>query len=156
MRQDVSRWARECLQCQQAKVTKNVVPPIGEFKVPNRRFSHVNVDIVTLPKSNGFRYLLTAVERFTRWPVAVPIVDMSAESVIDAFTYGWIQTFGVPSTITSDRGTQFSSTIFTQLAKIWGIELIMTTPYHPEANGLAECFHRQLKEALIALGFKEI
>ena len=131
IREDVSRWARECLHCQQAKVTKNVVPPIGDFSVPNRRFEHVNIDLVTMPISNGFRYLLTAVDRFTRWPVAVPIVDASTQSVVDAFAFGWIQHFGVPTTITSDRGAQFLSAIFQQLTKIWGIQHIMTTSYHP-------------------------
>ena len=152
IRQDVSKWARECLACQQAKVTKHVQPPIGEFKVPDRRFQHINVDIVTLPLSNGFKYLLTAVDRFSRWPMAVPMTDMTAERVIDAFSHGWIQYYGVPSTITTDRGTQFSSAIFSQLTKTWGIECLMTTPYHPEANGLVERFHRRMKESLIALG----
>ena len=59
MRADVSRWARECLACQQAKVTRHVVPPIGDFAVPNKHFDHINVDLVTLPHSNGFCYLLT-------------------------------------------------------------------------------------------------
>ena len=152
MRQDIGKWAKECLPCQQAKVTRHTVPPIGEFIVPDRRFQHVNIDLVTLPSSNGFRYLLTAVDRFTRWPVAVPLVDMTVESVIDAFTYGWIQHFGVPSTVTSDRGGQFTSAIFRQLTETWGIKVITTTAYHPEANGLVERFHRRLKEALIALG----
>ena len=152
MRADISKWARECLACQQAKVTRHTVPPIGDFKVPNKRFEHINMDIVTLPLSNGFKYLLTMVDRFTRWPVAVPLVDMTVQSVVDAFAYGWVQQFGVPSTLTTDRGTQFTSTIFTQLAKIWGINLITTTSYHPEANGLVERLHRRLKEALIALG----
>ena len=152
MRADVSRWARECLSCQQAKVTKHVVPPIGEFAVPNRRFDHINVDIVTLPQSNGFRYLLTAVDRFTRWPMAVPMRDMTTETVIDAFAFGWVQHLGVPTTITTDRGTQFTSEMFEQLTKIWGIKTILTTPYHPEANGLVERLHRRLKESLIALG----
>ena len=155
MRSDVSRWARECLQCQQAKVTRHVVPPIGEFEVPNRRFEHVNVDLVTLPLSNGFRYLLTAVDRLSRWPVAVPIVDISAQSVADAFTHGWIQHYGIPATITTDRGSQFSSDIFQQLTRTWGIRALMTAPYHPEANGLVERFHRRLKESLIALGADE-
>ena len=57
IRQDVSKWARECLACQQAKVTRHVQPPIGDFKVPARRFQHLNVDIVTLPLSNGYKYL---------------------------------------------------------------------------------------------------
>ena len=155
MRQDVSKWARECLPCQRSKVTRNTVPPIGDFQVPNRRFQHLNVDIVTLPSSNGFRYVLTAVDRFTRWPVAIPMSDITAESVVDAFTHGWVQTFGVPLAITTDRGSQFSSTIFSQLTKVWGIKHIMTSPYHPEANGLVERFHRRLKESLMALGSEE-
>ena len=152
VRQDVSKWARECLACQQAKVTKHVQPPIGDFKVPSRRFQHANIDIVTLPLSNGYKYLLTAVDRFSRWPVATPMVDITSESVVDAFSHGWVQHYGVPSTITTDRGSQFSSAIFTQLAKTWGIQCLMTTPYHPEANGLVERFHRRMKESLIALG----
>ena len=152
MREDCSRWARECLHCQQAKVTRHVTPPIGEFIVPNKRFEHLNLDLVTLPRSNGFKYLLTAVDRFTRWPIAIPLVDISAQSVCEAFTYGWIAHFGVPATITTDRGSQFSSATFQQLTKVWGVKVLMTTPYHPEANGLVERLHRRLKEALIALG----
>ena len=109
------------------------------------------MDIV-LPSANGFQYLLTMVDRFTRWPVAVPLVDMTVESVVYGFAFGWVQHFGVPSTITTDRGTQFTSGVFTQLSKTWGIEVVYTTAYHPEANGLVERFHRRLKEALVALG----
>ena len=148
----MSRWARECLHCQQAKVTRHVTPPIGDFIVPTKRFEHINLDLVTLPRSNGFKYLLTAVDRFTRWPIAIPLIDISAQSVCDAFTYGWIAHFGVPAIITTDRGSQFSSSTFQQLTKIWGVKVQMTTPYHPESNGLVERLHRRLKEALIALG----
>ena len=155
MSEDVARWARECLHCQQAKVNRHTVPPIGEFAVPNKRFDHVHLDLVTLPPSNGYRHLLTAVDRFTRWPAAIPIPDISAQAVVDAFASGWIANFGVPSTITSDRGSQFSSAIFQQLTRIWGIQAVMTAPYHPEANGMVERFHRRLKEALIALGSDE-
>ena len=83
------------------------------------------------------------------------MVDMTAESVADAFAYGWIASYGCPSTITTDRGGQFSSDLFTQLTKTWGIRIIMTTPYHPEANGLVERFHRRLKESLLALATEE-
>ena len=152
IRQDVGKWAKECIDCQRSKVIRHTVPPIGDFTVPEKRFQHINIDLVTLPTSNGFKYLLTAVDRFTRWPVAVPLVDMSVESVVDAFAYGWIQHFGVPATVTSDRGTQFTSSVFAQLTETWGIKTITTTPYHPEANGLVERFHRRLKESLIALG----
>ena len=88
IRADVSKWARNCIACQQSKVTRHVTPPIGQFDVPNRRFQHLNIDIVMLPYSNGYKYLLTAVDRFSRWPVAIPMADMTAQSVVDAFSHG--------------------------------------------------------------------
>ena len=60
----------------------------------------------------------------------------------------WISRFGVPSVITSDRGAQFVSGIWTSLCSILGIRHSTTTSYHPQANGLVKRFHRQLKDAL--------
>ena len=151
MRHEVGRWARECVDCQRAKVTRHVVPNIGEFEVPNRRFSHIHADIVTMPTSNGFSYLLTVADRFTRWATAIPLRDITTESVVDALSHGWITSFGIPKAITTDRGAQFMSGIWNQLLESWGIEHHPTTAYHPEANGLVERMHRRLKEALIAL-----
>ena len=152
VRHDTSKWARECLSCQRSKVIRHTVPPIGEFIVPQKRFEHINLDLVTLPLSNGYKYLLTIVDRLSRWPQAIPIPDMTTETVADAFAHGWVATFGVPATITTDRGSQFGTAIWTQLMATWGIKSITTTAYHPEANGMVERFHRRLKEALLALG----
>ena len=155
MKQDVAKWARDCLDCQRAKVTRHVVPPVGEFSVPNKRFEHVNVDLVTMPLSNGFRYLLTVVDRFSRWPAAIPIRDASTDAVMEAFSHGWISNFGIPASITTDRGAQFSSAVWSQLMTTWDIKTHMTTPYHPEANGMVERLHRRLKESLLALGHED-
>ena len=152
LKQDVCKWARECLPCQQAKVQRHVVPPISEFVVPPKRFQHLHIDLVSMPHSKGFNHLLTVVDRFSRWPVAIPIADINADTVVDSFTHGWIATYGVPEIVTSDRGSQFSSAVFTQLLKNWGVKHVMTTAYHPEANGMVERLHRRLKESLIALG----
>ena len=150
MRQDVSQWVRECLHCQRAKVLKHVAPPIGEFLVPEKRFDHLNIDLVTLTPSNGYKHLLTIVDRFSRWPVAIPIKDMTVETVLDAFSHGWVANYGIPSSITTDRGSQFLSAAWNQLMSTWGIKTHTTTAYHPEANGLVERLHRRLKEALLA------
>ena len=68
-----------------------------------------------------------------------------------AFVTGWISRYGVPSTITTDRGQQFESALWTQLMRLLGTQRIRTTSYHPIANGLIERFHRQLKSALKCL-----
>ena len=151
LRADVSRWARGCLHCQRAKVGRNTVPPIHEFVVPNRRFSHVHVDITMMPESSGHSYLLTMIDRFSRWPAAVPLKDINTDTVINALAHGWISAFGIPETITTDRGSQFTSAVWAQLLETWGIRHAMTTAYHPEANGLVERLHRRLKESLMAI-----
>ena len=64
----------------------------------------------------------------------------------------WVARFGVPETITSDRGTQFTSTSWSSLCSKLSVRHNTTTGHHPQANGLVERVHRQLKDALRARG----
>ncbi|KII61295.1 Retrovirus-related Pol polyprotein [Thelohanellus kitauei] len=56
--------------------------------------------------------------------------------------------YGIPEHIHSDRGTQFESTVFSNLCKYLGIKKLRTTPYHPMCNGMVERTNRTLKEML--------
>ncbi|GFX34523.1 pro-Pol polyprotein [Trichonephila clavipes] len=94
-------------------------------------------------------YLLTCVDRFTRWPEVFRIPDQTADTIARTFLVGWIARFGVPERITSDRGTNFQSNLFSSLSKFLGVELIRTTSFHPQSNGAVERFHRHLKIALM-------
>jgi len=103
-----------------------------------------------LPPSDGNTYLLMCIDRFTRWPKAIPIPDIAVESVAKAFVSRWVTVFGSPSVITADRGWQFESTLFKTLIELLGSKRTGTTSYHPSANRLGERFHRQLKSSLRA------
>ena len=52
--------------------------------------------------------------------------------------YMWFADRGFPSTLVSDNGPQFTSKDFTDKMEKWGVKHILTTPYHPASNGLAE------------------
>ena len=151
MNKDVRHWTRCCPQCQRAKIHRHSTSPLGGFSPPDVRFGHVHIDLVgPLPPSQGKSYLLTCVDRFTRWPEAIPIVDTTAETVARTFVERWVAQFGCPATITTDRGPQFESTLFSVLTKLLGTQRIRTTAYHPMSNGLVERFHRHLKASLRA------
>ena len=149
MRKNIAAWAKTCIACQKSKVNRHTRAPLQPIKMPDKRFQHIHIDLVgPLPAANGFTHLLTIVDRFTRWPEAIPLKSTDTETIADAFTQQWIARFGIPLDISSDRGAQFTSQLWAQIAAHLGIQLHHTTAYHPQANGLVERFHRHLKSAL--------
>lgn len=146
---DCSHFVKHCVACQKCKVHKHTKSLFGTPLPPNSRFDHVNIDIVgPLPPSHGHRYILTAIDRFSRWPECYPMEDMTADTVASVFVSGWIARFGAPLRITSDLGRQFESTLFAELNRLMGVQHIRTTPRHPQSNGVIERMHRTLKAAI--------
>lgn len=138
---DCRTWVRHCISCQRSKVTRHVTT--------GGRFEHVHIDIVgPLPISQGFRYCLTCIDRFSRWPEAVPTAKIDAETAARAFISAWIVRFGVSLRIITDRGRQFESHLFNELSRLIGATHLRTTSYHPQANGMVERLHRQMKAAI--------
>jgi transposase InsO family protein len=151
MAKEVRAWVRNCLACQKSKVQQHTCAPLSDFKVPNQRFGHIHVDLVgPLPPSHGYTHLLTIIDRFTRWPEAIPLSETDTFTCARALIANWISRFGVPTDISSDRGAQFTSQLWSSIAQLLGVQLHHTTAFHPQSNGMVERFHRHLKSALTA------
>ena len=151
MKKDVRKWCRECHPCQSSKFHRHTQAPLTERELSKARFSSIHVDIVgPIPVCQGMSYLFTIIDRFTRWPEVVPLPDIQAATCASALLNAWISRFGVPEEITSDRGAQFTSTLWNECNKLLGIKCHNTTSYHPQANGMVERLHRQLKASLKA------
>ena len=161
MRRTIKLWVKECLACQSSKIQTHVRSPVEQPLFPDTdRFQTVHIDIIGPFKpsrpfsSSAFtsdhRYVVTMIDRATRWFECIPVPDITAETVASAFLSGWVARFGVPLNVVTDQGRQFESELFDRLSSIVGFHRLRTTSFHPQSNGMIERFHRTLKTALKA------
>ena len=149
-RRDVEDFCRRCDAC-----TARKGPP-GRSHAPLQQcpvgapMERVAVDIVgPLPRSDkGNRFVLSAIDYFTKWPEAYALPDQEAVTVADALVGGMISRFGVPETLHSDQGRNFESRVFASMCDRLGMHKTRTTPLHPQSDGLVERFHRTLGQQL--------
>ena len=141
-----------CTACQKAKITRQPSAPVQPIPIPSRRFTHLHLDLVgpLTTSCDGHAHVMTMIDRSTRWVEVIPLTSTTATACADAHVSRWISRFGVPATITTDRGVQFTSAVWEVLCKRLGIHHVTTTAYHPQSNGIVERFHRQLKDAFRA------
>ena len=153
MFQDLQNWTKSCVRCSKAKALprnrRAKLQPIME----SRALAHLNVDLIGPMEHcvEQYRYVLTMVDRATRYCFAVPIPDGSAVTIAKAIFSEVISKFGLVDCIVSDRGLNFTSPIVQHLCSLLGTKRILTSAYRPSSNGLVESFNGVFKQKLLAL-----
>nr|CAD41709.2 OSJNBa0010D21.11 [Oryza sativa Japonica Group] len=95
----------------------------------------------------GFEYLYVAIDKFTKWPEAYPVVKIDKHSALK-FIKGITARFGVPNRIITDNGTQFTSELFVDYCEDMGIKLCFASPDHPRSNGQVERANAEILKGL--------
>jgi hypothetical protein len=111
--QDAADMVKSCKACQFH--AKQIHTPAQALQMipPSWPFAVWGVDILGpfLSAFSGYRYLFVAIDKFTKWPEATPMVNITQGAAV-AFLKSIVCRFGVPNRIITDDGTQFTSRIF--------------------------------------------
>ncbi|XP_068206333.1 uncharacterized protein [Palaemon carinicauda] len=125
------------------------VMPLQPIEVPGEPFERLVLDCVgPLPRSSkGNEYLLTIMCSATRFPEAIPLRTVSADKIIEVLNK-FFSLVGLPKEVQTDQGTNFTSKKFTSFLACQNIKHCLSSPYHPQSQGVVERFHRTFKTML--------
>ena len=148
LHRDVVKYCRACHTCQVVG-KPNQKPPVAPLKpIPpvEEPFSRILVDCVgPLPKTkSGNNYLFTIMCMATRFPEAIPLRNIKAQTIIKALVK-FFTLVGLPKHIQSDQGSNFMSSVFQQVLHQLKITQHRSSAYHPQSQGAIERFHQTLK-----------
>jgi transposase InsO family protein len=87
-------------------------------------------------------------EYSTRYMIAEPMKDQTAECIHDAFLRRIVLVHGVPEEVLTDQGTNFLSKTMDELYKQLGVKRKRTAAYRPCCDGLVKRFNRTLGDIL--------
>jgi hypothetical protein len=96
------------------------------------------------PSSKGHQYILAITEYFIKWVEAIPMKSVTSKDVINFIKEHVIHRFGIPQTITTDRGSVFISEEFRKFTADVMIKLIISSPFYAQANGQAKASNQSL------------
>ncbi len=108
--------------------------------------------MLTLPlTTDGHKYLLVAIDHFSRFSVLVPLKDKQDTSVARALIDDVFCKYNIPKVLLSDNGTEFNNQILDAIYNEHGITKCNVMAYHPASNGMVERQNRKIIQHLQTL-----
>ncbi len=148
---DVEQHVRSCTKSQEYKQLATRTP-MSAKPVPSKCLEEISMDVVgPLPSSSsGYKYVLVIQDCSSRYIVFISMKNQTAETVAQYFLVEWVCKYGAPKKLITDRGSNFMSTVFSQLCKFLGTTHSPTCAYKLQGKAQNERSHQQL-HAYIAM-----
>src|ERR1043165_583997 len=151
MYEEIKRYIQSCHQCQ---VHARSAKQNELYSIPiSAPWERVGIDFIgPLPETEQEnRYIITAIDYFTRWSEARAVLQANAQNVAKFIYEEFICRHDTINIIHSDQGTHFVNETISDLMKRFDMKHHKITAYHPQANGLVEHFNETLKKTLAKL-----
>ena len=140
---------RTCPECQLGKDYKQRHLPKGPIE-SSKPWDVVSIDIMgPFPYDDkAKRFIVTIMDVYSRYIMAIPVQDHTAQTVSKCMYEHVVAYFGVPRSILLDRGAEFTCCVWESLTQVLGTNIRMASPYYPQGNAVIERSHRTLNNML--------
>ena len=149
MAQDIRAYVSSCIACQKSKAatsnrTKQATAPPSQIM----ETMHVDVTDMKVTTPEGFRYVLSCVDKCSGFPFLYPMKEANAETCVEHIYKTVLNMGGQIPIIISDQGREFVNDLMDGLCEKLNMMHFQTSAYHPAGNSPAESTNRELKKAL--------
>jgi transposase InsO family protein len=103
----------------------------------------------------GFTHLLVAIDKFSKWVEVRPITNLRAEQAVMFFT-DIVHRFGVPNSIITDNGSQFTGRKFLEFCDKTHVSVDWAAVAHPQTNGQVERANGMILQGLKPIIFDQL
>jgi hypothetical protein len=147
---DCIHAVKRCEQCQLYANKSRAPPALLHPVITTGPFCKcgINFMICNPPSYNGHKYIVFAIDYFTKWAEAMSTFNNTANTTTCFVFNHIISLFGVPLQLVSDHGKHFENEIFLELSSRLGFSHRFASPYYPQSNGQVEAVNKILKTML--------
>jgi ribonuclease HI len=137
---DAAELVQKCENCQKCARDQKQPSFVTQLIQPTWPLQRWGLDLLgPLPPAQGnLKYVVVAVEYFSKWIEAKPLATITSATVQKIFWQNIVCRFGVPKAITMDNGTQFDAKTFKDFCDRIRTKIHFASVRHPESNGLVE------------------
>ena len=152
MKREIARYVAKCDVCQRVKAEH--LKPAGTLQplpIPSWKWENISMDFITgLPRIlHGYNSIWVIVDQLTKSAHFLPVkANYSVEKYAELYVTKIIFLHGVPKSIVSDRGPQFTAQFWKSLHDAMGTDLTFSTAYHPQTGGQTERVNQILEDML--------
>ena len=137
-KKDLKNYIKGCELCQRIKhETSKPARLLLPLEIPHTFWSSISMDFMEgLPKSLKHDVVMVVVDRLTKYVHFIPLSHpYSTVKVATLFLNHIFKLHGLPISIVSDRDPMFTSRFWEELFRLQGVDLAMSSAYHPQFDG---------------------
>jgi hypothetical protein len=141
LKKPIHAFVSSCQVCQQAKPERVKYPGLLQpLPIPKGAWQVVSLDFVEgLPQSKNMNTVLVVVNKFSKYNHFIPLAHrFTTLFVAQLYMSQVYKLHGMPLALISDRDGIFTSALWQCLFKLAGVDLKLSSAYHPQTDGQTE------------------